>query len=570
MVGHCTTEQDQCDGQKAKRREGFLRSEDGSLIIFALMIFMLMLAAGGLGVDFMRYEAHRARLQATLDRAILAAASLDQPLDPDEVVLDYFEKAGLGQYITEDDIHFTDSANARYVEVNVSMPVKSTFLNFVGISELQAPAVGAAQQMAVDTEISLVLDASTSMDSYSYSGGDDKIEILKDAARQFVNIMTCDPADPDKTTECTVLPGTISISIVPYAEQVVAGEDILSRLPVTAEHTNSSCVTFDDEDFNSAVIGETTEFNRTGDFDARSGRDNAPTDSRKTCKSASWREITPLEGDGEILRGNIQALRSIRSGTDYTSIDVAMKWGTIMLDPAIQPMLSDIVDEDFTNRPLPWTSRSKVIVLMTDGANTTQYYLHDGYRSGPSGVWRTNDKVSSGSYWGGSDYVYSIYNPSRDEYYIKHPYDDAIDGEYLDHPYGTGTYQACSQSWNGWRWVTTCNDVTEPGNGAMQYTFPQLWEVKTWAWYEQFSFLGDPGTSIGTSGKNDRLLDICDAAKARNIQVFTVGFETSYGDRAVLRDCATSDGHYFDVNGLDLTDAFASIAREISKLRLVN
>ncbi|MEJ2035997.1 MAG: hypothetical protein P8X69_08005, partial [Maritimibacter sp.] len=38
----------------------------------------------------------------------------------------------------------------------------------------------------------------------------------------------------------------------------------------------------------------------------------------------------------------------------------------------------------------------KVIVLMTDGQNTWQFYLRDGYYDGPSNVWKTAEKVSSG------------------------------------------------------------------------------------------------------------------------------------------------------------------------------
>ena len=90
--------------QRVDNPEGFLRDERGSFIIFGIAVFMLMCLAGGIAVDTMRYETHRVHVQGTLDRAILAAASLDQDLDPEEVVLDYFTKAGLGHVISQDDI----------------------------------------------------------------------------------------------------------------------------------------------------------------------------------------------------------------------------------------------------------------------------------------------------------------------------------------------------------------------------------------------------------------------------------------------------------------------------------
>ena len=83
--------------------DGFVRDERGSFIIFGIAVFMLMCLAGGIAVDTMRYETHRVHVQGTLDRAVLAAASLDQDLDPEEVVLDYFTKAGLSHLVVKEE-----------------------------------------------------------------------------------------------------------------------------------------------------------------------------------------------------------------------------------------------------------------------------------------------------------------------------------------------------------------------------------------------------------------------------------------------------------------------------------
>ena len=85
----------------------FHQDESGSLVIFSLFLFVAMLLVAGMAVDLMRYETHRTRLQSTLDRAVLAAASLDQPLTPQEVVLDYFTRADLSAYINPGDISVT-------------------------------------------------------------------------------------------------------------------------------------------------------------------------------------------------------------------------------------------------------------------------------------------------------------------------------------------------------------------------------------------------------------------------------------------------------------------------------
>ncbi len=52
----------------------FRRDEDGAIMLFSLFMFMMILFIGGSGVDLMRFETERAKLQSTLDRAVLAAA----------------------------------------------------------------------------------------------------------------------------------------------------------------------------------------------------------------------------------------------------------------------------------------------------------------------------------------------------------------------------------------------------------------------------------------------------------------------------------------------------------------
>ena len=70
-------------GRMMRRLRRFRRDEDGSMIIFTLFLILMMLMVGGMAVDLMRFETNRSRLQATLDRAVLAAADLDQKQRPE-------------------------------------------------------------------------------------------------------------------------------------------------------------------------------------------------------------------------------------------------------------------------------------------------------------------------------------------------------------------------------------------------------------------------------------------------------------------------------------------------------
>ena len=91
-------------GALSTRLDGFRKDESGSLLIFSLFVFVAMLCVAGLAVDFMRVETQRVRLQSTLDRAVLAGASLEQTLDSETVVRDYFERAGLSEFLDSVDV----------------------------------------------------------------------------------------------------------------------------------------------------------------------------------------------------------------------------------------------------------------------------------------------------------------------------------------------------------------------------------------------------------------------------------------------------------------------------------
>jgi len=52
------------------------------------------------------------------------------------------------------------------------------------------------------------------------------------------------------------------------------------------------------------------------------------------------------------------------------------------------------------------------------------------------------------------------------------------------------------------------------------------------------------------------------------IIVFTIGFEALQRGLDVLEPCASSPKHFFDVDGLEIKDAFALIVSSIRKPRL--
>lgn len=559
----------------------FRKEEDGSLLIFGLFAFIMMLMLAGVSLDLMRFEERRTTLQNTIDRAALAAADRQQTLAPKEVVKDYFRKAGLTPP-KDEDIIVTEGAfgSSRKVEIKMSESMNTWFMKMVGIDELETPAASTAQESVDQIEISLVLDVSGSMNS------NNRLKNLKPAAKNFVDQMF-------DTSE----PGKISISIVPYATQVSMSDDLASYFDLTSEHTFSNCIEFrDDEgDFDTpavtlkgAIPGRTYQQNAHFDPFYRASPPvlmNCPDNA-----TLSNRQILPFSGDRTQLKNYIEAL----TADGNTSIDVGMKWGAALLDPSMQPVVSGMIGDGvrpaaFGDRPYAYDDPDnkfglKIIVLMTDGANTTEYRIRNStdqspsYEEGPSllhrNLYYTENSSSSDDF---SINQYSLWDESRGKYYLFR-YDS-----WRDEPYGakSGDY--------GYN--------VPAGSGAKDYhmTWQEVWArmsvyyfadyiVKdAWGSWQRNKWrpasVSEPiATTYINNEKDSRTKDICDAAKdpSRGVIIYSIAFEAPMDGQTLLKDCASAsrDGHgnnYFQVDGqTGIENAFAGIANAINKLRLTH
>lgn len=539
----------------------FRREEDGAMIIFGLYILVAMMIVSGIAFDVMRFETERVRTQSALDRAVLAAASLSQPLGAQEVVESYFEKSGVvgAVSITED-----RGVNFRTVSATSQVVVPTRFMRMVdrtmllgqlspelaihdGVFTLGTASGATAIENIPNIEISLVLDNSGSM------GSNQRLTNLKVAAKEFVNAMLCNPTDPSDGADCTVEDGRVSMTIVPYNEQVNAGEDLLNQFTaVTGEHNYSHCVTFDAADFDSRAIPVTMPLQRTGHFDPWSSNRVTPRETSRVCKTDAGAPITVLEKDRTRLKQRIDAL--VANGN--TSIDLGMKWGVALLDPAAQPVVNgladlNIVNNVFRGRPVAYdnTETIKVVVLMTDGENTSQHQLKPQFRAGPSAFWKSVRDPGDNQDADGDFYV--IYRQDTDRWFYP------IFNGWASSP---NFRRICSGS--------GCTFQERPDQ-VHQMDHPELWNEVAARYYANFSWLNTPYVWTNNGPKNDRLEDICDAAKAQGIVVFSIGFEAPTNGRTVLRNCASSFNHYFDVQGLEIADAFQAIASAINNLKLI-
>ncbi len=540
----------------------FRREEDGSLLIFGLFAFVMMLLLAGVALDLMRFEERRTTLQNTIDRASLAAADLQQTLNPKDVVRDYFQKAGLKPPAPEDIIVTQGTlSDYRKVEIKVSEEMPTWFMALVGVKTLSTPASSTAEESVGQIEISLILDVSGSMNSNS------RLTNLKPAAKNFVDKIF-DSAEDDK----------VSISIIPYATQVSISDDLASYFNLTAEQTDSTCIEFDASkgDFDTTAVSFGSNptdriYQRNGHFDPFY---KASPPRLMNCAPEADRHIMPFSGNRDKLKTFINNL----SAEGNTSIDIGMKWGSALLDPSMQGVVDGMIAAGdlpgaFSERPYAFDDSEalKIIVLMTDGANTTEYRLRNNttsnpyYDEGPSLLYRNKYYLENSST--SDDWLkdqYSLYNPSTHKYYSfkKSAWRDKPWGDMTGDAGFSGSPQAVEMTWQEvWSKMSIyyfSDEIIYRAYGSS--SMRNKWRPAS---------TSNPEVNTYIDNAKDALtLDICDAAKAQGIRIYTIAFEAPTEGQQLLNACQNAG--YYAVEGLDINDAFAGIVNSINKLRLTH
>lgn len=534
----------------AARLRNFRSDEAGGLTILVLIVLIAIIAFCGVGVDLMRNEMKRAQLQSTLDRAILAAADLEQELDPESVVQDYFDKSGVGQMLSSTSVN--EGLGYRIVSATAEETSDTLFLGLVGVDEITAPAYGEAAERMANVEISLILDRSGSMSESSASGLPTKIENLQVAARDFVDTVIQPSGSPSLTT----------VSLVSYNATVSLGPVVSQYFTLSAEHNHSSCAVFPDSAFNTLGISRTDTLDRLSHFDLWSTSESSVEIPSPWCPDDDYGAMLVHSNDATELKDAIDAL----GAEGNTAIDLGMKWGTALLDPSARDLVDDMItdghiDAAASGRPVDFSNAEtlKIIVLMTDGANTTEYDLKSSRRSGMSEIWIDDRGDSDPSNDRFSALIDDNSGTSDDEYYWPRYESSYSSYKYRNYPDGGSNARRMSNAEVFARW----------GTRAFAYKFYQTPYNDGRVPYSDYSNAYYSYTSIvGPDHADDRLSTICDGAKGAGVVVFTIGFEAPQRGLDAMRDCASSPAHYFDVEGIEISEAFASIARTITQLRL--
>jgi Flp pilus assembly protein TadG len=521
----------------------FARETDGNMSILALAGSMMMLVFGGVGIDMIYSEVQRTKLQNTLDRAVLAAANLDQDLDPETVVTEYFSAMNMSDALSS--VTVDEGLSHRIVHATAERSLSANFLQLVGVDTLETTGQATAEERIQNVEISMVLDVSGSM------GSNNKIGNLRTAATEFVETVI---KEDDS--------GLTTINIVPYNATVNVGSVVASYYNLDDGHDYSNCAVFPSSSFNTTTWNPSTELERLGHFDPWSTSTSTSPTFRSWCADDDYAAIMVHSSDETALTDHIATFNA----GGNTAIDLGMKWGVHLLDPSARPVVNEMITDglivgEASGRPAEYTADDalKIVVLMTDGQNTTQYDLKEEFKYGMSDLW-IHDRGTSAT----SDDRFSL--KVRD-----------WSGEDNDIWFW--------ERYENENWSTRNRNYPDGGDNARRMTNAEVfarWGTRAVAskfyvqpYYDGFVSYNEyydvyyayEGTVNSTSA-DARLSSVCAAAREQDITVFAIGFEAPSRGQEAMRDCASSPAHYFAVDGLEISDAFRQIARTINQLRL--
>ena len=536
-------------------RKRFAKEEDGAVLVFALVLFVLMVMMGGLAVDLMRYETTRTTLQNTLDRSTLAASSLSQTLLPESVVRDYFAKAGMTSYLKS--VVVEEGLNYRKVNATALADTQPFFMHMLGINKLEAPGRSAAEQRINNVEIVLALDVSGSM-------AGTKITNLKSAASEFVSTVLASDADD-----------RISIGLVPYNGQVNLGPTMAPKFNVVFPTgvADTACVDLPPSVYSETSMSRTLALPNTAYADTYSTTSqstsfvatssNTPNAGNRWCPPSTVNIVRPPINNVATLQGYINNLTAIGA----TSINAGLKWGLTLLDPASRPIFNELasankIPSTFGIRPFEYTDDEamKVIILMTDGEHFSEERVNDAYKAGNSPIY----KASDGNY----SIRHTVNRPTAagtKEYWVPHL---CISASCKN---GSNTAEA---------WSTT-----KYSNGVQQ-TWPQVWtdlRVSYVAWQMYERALGKDATrgsnyntwmsnfrsQTATSDMDNQLLAICALAKSKkNVTIYGIAFDAPSAGQQLISQCSSGASFYFASSPTNIKTAFRAIATNITQLRL--
>ncbi len=358
-------------------------------ILFGLMVVALFLMIG-LGVDYGRLvDARNETLQAT-DAAVLAGARALQTNGGDQaaaikVAESYYQQAIKSRAkVISDSVDFAVTDNATAVISNGNASIATPFMRLGGVNSLPLlrpnDADAAKAVLAVGGNAELNLEVSMMLDISGSMGTGTKLQDMKDAANDLVDIVVWDDQS-QYTSRIAIVPFSADVYPTAALFKAATGQDATSKPNAITLSGNkyypTTCVgERAGKDYTDTAPGSGHYVLR--EFNPRQQRTTAPSGTASCGIDASG-VLVPMTSDKTVLHNKITSL--VDGGN--TAGHVGTAWSYYMISPKWASVLPS------GSKPVAYRTAKtqKIAVLMTDGAYNQE---HD-----KNGVATTNSGAGS-------------------------------------------------------------------------------------------------------------------------------------------------------------------------------
>lgn len=378
----------------ANRIQALWASDRGNVAMLTGLSIFALVTATGVSVDMARAQILQAKIQTALDAAGLAAGATANTVDVQTQATKYFNANFPSGYLGAGAVTVNAALAGGNSKVTLSATTTqpTTFLQVVGISNVNVGANTEITRSNQGLELALVLDNTGSMGDPVTSGGSiSKLRALKCALagnKGISNTSTyCSSNGLVTTGLLDILYGTSTsisnmfITLVPFSDVVRIPT---SQMSILSGATSGGCANARSKTTNSALIPAFSVTYTNGSTSTVTLKlDQAPDPpssgsynfSKITSSDCPASPLIPLTQSKTTHITGIQAMTS--NGNTMTNIGLA--WGWRALSPNWQtkwvglPTFTPTGTATTYTLPLDYDVplMNKVVVLMTDGQNTS-------------------------------------------------------------------------------------------------------------------------------------------------------------------------------------------------------